>query len=145
MKIEIGKNNSFLRKKSQSIRKIDEQILNLIKEMNDTMIKNNGLGLAACQIGKDIRIFVIHSDLSEKCIFINPEIIKMSKKTETMEEGCLSLPGEFLPTKRAKSLKIKALNENGKQFKLKAKDLLARTIQHEIDHLNGILICDNVK
>ncbi len=69
----------------------------------------------------------------------------MSKKTETAEEGCLSLPNLFIPVKRAKSLKIKAMDENGKQFKLKAKDLLARAIQHEMDHLDGILICDNAK
>jgi len=145
LKIETGKNNPILRKKSQPIDKIDENILNLIEEMIETMIEANGVGLAANQVGKNIQLFVINSELSKKCVFINPEIIKMSKKTEIIEEGCLSLPNVFIPTKRAKSIKIKAINENNKQFKLKAKGLLARAIQHELDHLNGILICDNVK
>ncbi len=145
LEIETGKNNSVLRKKSRSITKIDENILNLIKDMNETMTKASGVGLSACQIGKDIRLFVINPDYSKKCVFINPEIIKLSKKTEIVEEGCLSLPDIFIPTKRALSLKIKATNKNGKEFKIKAKDILARAIQHEMDHLNGKLICDNDK
>jgi peptide deformylase len=109
------------------------------------MNKNNGVGLSACQVGKDIRLFVINDNYSHKCVFINPEIIKLSKKTELIEEGCLSLPNIFIQVKRALSLKIKAIDENGKSFKIKAKDMLARAIQHEFDHLNGILICDNAK
>lgn len=149
LKIEIGKNNPILRQKTQPIelayrrsRKIDEDVLNLIKEMMKTMIGVNGIGLSANQVGKNIQLFVINPELSKKCVFINPEIIKISKKSEIIEEGCLSLPDIFIPTKRAKSIKIKAINEKNKQFKLKAKGLLARAIQHEIDHLNGILICD---
>jgi len=155
LEIQKGENNPILRKKSQPIEpayrqgrlarrggKIDENILNLIKDMTETILKVDGIGLAACQVGKNIRLFAINPNLSKKTIFINPEIIKMSKKTETLEEGCLSLPNVFIFTKRAKSLKIKAIDENSKQFKLKAKDLLARAIQHEMDHLDGILIID---
>lgn len=143
LKIQKGENNPILRKKSQPIRKIDEKVLKLAKDMIETMNKNDGLGLSACQVGKNLRMFVILSELSpEKQIFINPEIIKISKKADATEEGCLSLPGVYLPLKRAKSLKIKAFDENNKEFKLKAKNLLARIIQHEIDHLNGILIVD---
>jgi peptide deformylase len=145
LNLQTGKDNPILRKKSKLVIKIDGEILKLIKDMDETMIKNNGMGLAACQIGKDMRLFVIDKNYSDKCIFINPEIIKLSKKTETIEEGCLSLPELFIPTKRVKSLKIKAIDENGKKFKIKAKDMLARAIQHEMDHLNGILICDNDK
>lgn len=151
MKIQTGQNNPILRKKSQTIEpacrrggKIDGEIQVLAKEMLKIMIKNNGVGLSACQVGKNIRMFVVPKELSKKWVFINPEIIKLSKKTEIMEEGCLSLPGIFLKIKRAKSLKIKALDENGKEFKLKAKDLLARVIQHENDHLDGILITDKI-
>lgn len=147
--IQKGENNNTLRIKSQPIElastaggKIDGEISNLIKNMIETMIGVEGVGLAACQIGKNIRLFVINPNLSEKTIFINPEIIKMSKKTEIVEEGCLSLPNVFILTKRALSVKIKAVDENNKQFKFKAKDLLARTIQHEMDHLDGILIVD---
>lgn len=153
LKIQKGKNNPILRKKSQPIepaltrrgRKIDEDILKLAQDMIETMYKVDGVGLSACQIGKNIRMFVLPKELCEKQVFINPEIIKMSKKTNTIDEGCLSLPGLFLRTKRADSLKIKALDENGKSFKLKVKDLLARVIQHELDHLNGILIVDYEK
>lgn len=141
-KIETGEKNPILRKKSQTIDKIDEQIKVLAKNMMETMIKKNGMGLSACQVGKNIRLFVVPKELSKKYIFIDPEIIKISKETDVMEEGCLSLPGLFLPIKRAKSLKIKALDENNKEFKLRAKGLLARVIQHELDHLNGILIID---
>lgn len=149
LKIQTGKNNPLLRKKSLEIkpacrrgREVNKDIQKLAKDMLETMIKKDGIGLSACQVGKNIRMFVVNPALSKKYIFINPEIIKISKKTEAMEEGCLSLPGIFVSVKRAKSLKIKALDENGKEFKLKAKDLLARVIQHETDHLNGILIID---
>lgn len=148
LNIEKGENNPILRKESQPIelarrgRKIDGEILNLIQDMTKTMLKLDGVGLAGCQVGKNIQVFVINPNLSKKCVFINPKIIKMSKKTEILEEGCLSLPGIFIDKARAKSLKIKAVDESGKQFKLKAKDILARAIQHEIDHLNGKLIID---
>jgi peptide deformylase len=149
LKIETGEKNPILRKKSQTIDKIDEQIKVLAKNIMETMIKKNGMGLSACQVGKNIRLFVVPKELSpaywqgkKKYIFIDPEIIKVSKETDVMEEGCLSLPGLFLPIKRAKSLKIKALDENNKEFKLRAKGLLARVIQHELDHLDGILIID---
>jgi peptide deformylase len=145
LKIETGQNNPILRKKSEPIIEINDEILNLAKDMIETIIKIDGIGLAAPQVGKNLQLLIIRSNLSKKQVFINPEIIKISKKTEESEEGCLSLPNIFLKIKRAKSLKIKAIDENNKQFKLKAKGLLARAIQHEIDHLNGILICDNVK
>lgn len=142
LKIQTGKNNPILRNKSAPVLNITGEVLNLIKDMNETLAKVNGVGLTACQIGKNIQLFVVDPNYSKKCVFINPEIIKMSKKSEIVEEGCLSLPDIFIPTKRALSLKIKATDENGKKFKIKAKDILARAIQHEMDHLNGILIYD---
>jgi len=145
LNLQTGKDNQILRKKSQPITEINQEILSLIKDMQETMKKDNGIGLSACQIGKDLRLFVIDNNYTHKCVFINPEIIKLSKRTEMVEEGCLSLPGMFVPVKRSLSLKIKAMNESGKEFKIKAKDILARAIQHEYDHLNGILICDNAK
>lgn len=149
LKIQRGKNNPILRKKSLKIKEVNSAIQKLAKDMIEIMTKNDGAGLAAPQVGKNIRLFVIPKELSPVCrqgrkknIFINPEIIKTSKKTETMEEGCLSLPGIFINVKRAKSIKIKALNEKGEEFKLKARGLLARVIQHENDHLDGTLITD---
>ena len=143
--IEKGENNEILRKKSLPIESVDEKVLNLAKDMIETMIKNNGVGLAACQIGTNIRMFVINKDLAKKQTFINPEIIKLSKKTETCDEGCLSFPDLFKKIPRAKSLKIKAIDENGKKFKLKARRLCARAIQHEMEHLDGILLVDHVQ
>lgn len=140
--VEKGENNETLRKKSAPINKVDDRILDLAKDMIETMIRNNGVGLAACQIGINLRIFVISEDLTEKQIFINPEIIKLSKKTDTCDEGCLSFPNLFKKIPRAKSLKIKAIDENGEEFKLKAKGLCARAIQHELEHLDGILLVD---
>ena len=89
---------------------------------------------------RSIKLFIIPKGLAKKYIFINPKVLKQSKKTETMEEGCLSLPGIELQIKRAKTIKIKATDESNKEFKLKTKGLPARVIQHEIDHLNGLLI-----
>ena len=142
LKIETGQNNPILRKKSLKIKEVNDDIRKLAKDMIKTMNRNNGIGLSACQVGKNIRMFVLPKGLTKKQTFINPEIIKISKKTNIMEEGCLSLPNVYLPIKRAVSLKLKAFDKNNKQFKLKATDLLARTIQHEMDHLNGILITD---
>ncbi len=142
LKIQIGQNNPILRKKSLKIKKVNYDIQKLAKDMLKIMNKNNGIGLSACQVGKNIRLFIVPKELSKKYVFINPKIITISKKTDVTEEGCLSLPGLFLPIKRVTSLKIKALDEDGKEFKLKAKGLLARVIQHENDHLNGILITD---
>jgi len=142
LKIQKRENNPILRKKSLPVENIAEDVLNLVNDMTETMLKFDGMGLAANQIGKNIRIFVANPNLSQKYVFINPEIYKISEKTEILEEGCLSLPNVYKKIPRAKSLKIKAIDENGKQFKLKTKDILARVIQHEIDHLNGILITD---
>ena len=142
LNIQTGQNNPILRKKSLEIKEINADILKLAKDMKKTLLKNEGLGLAACQVGKNLRMFVILKELSDKLVFINPEITKISKKTELIEEGCLSLPSVFIKKERAKSIKIKAVDENDKQFKVKANDMLARVIQHEIDHLNGKLIID---
>ncbi len=143
LQIQKGENNPILRQKSTPIKNITEEILNLINDMTETMKKVDGVGLAAPQVGKNIQLFVVNPKLSKKYIFINPEISKMSKKTKTIEEGCLSMPGVYKKIPRAKSLKTKAIDENGKEFELKVKDLFARVIQHEIDHLNGILIIDH--
>jgi len=147
LKIQKGRNNPILRKKSLEIKRDFQRGTldiphKLAEDMLEIMIKNDGIGLSACQVGKNIRLFVVPREMSEHWVFINPKIIKVSRKTDVAEEGCLSLPGIFVPVKRVKSLKIKALDEKGEEFKLKAKGLLARVIQHEYDHLDGILIID---
>ncbi|MBU2564206.1 peptide deformylase [Patescibacteria group bacterium] len=140
LQIQKGKDNPILLKKSEAIKKIDQNILELIENMTETMIKNQGIGLAASQVGKNIRLFILPKGLIKNYIFINPKILKMSKKMETMEEGCLSLSGIEIKIQRPESIKIKATDEKNKQFKLKLKGLPARIFQHEIDHLDGKLI-----
>lgn len=135
-----------LRKKCQEVERIDKNIKKLIIDMAQTMEKNRGLGLAALQIGVSQRIIVVQTDFKERRIFclINPKILKISKEKEIGEEGCLSFPGVFLKIKRAKEIEIEGLDISGKNLKLRAKGILARVFQHEIDHLDGILFFDRL-
>lgn len=145
MILEIKKYpNSVLRKKCKVVEEITEEEKKLIDDMASTMHKNNGIGLSACQVGVLKRISVVDvEDGKGLRVFINPEITE--KKGEVFfEEGCLSIPGLFLKVKRAKEITVKALNEEGKEFTLKADGLLAICLQQEIDHLNGILIIDRI-
>ena len=116
----------------------------LISDMKKAMVDNNGVGLAANQVGKDLSIFVIDQKLAEENgvpdVFINPEITEYSKDNDETEEGCLSIPGYWAPIKRAKKIKIKAVDENGDKIKFKARGFLARVLQHETDHLGGLTI-----
>jgi len=134
-------NDKILRKRAKKVRKVDKEIKQLIVDMAQTMAKEQGIGLAAPQVGVLRRVIVIHGDFKGQRILglINPKIIKKSKKTEKDMEGCLSFPGIFLEIKRAKEVEVKGLDINGKKIKLKAKGLLARVLQHEIDHLDGVL------
>lgn len=144
--VKYGQNS--LRQKSKEITKISKKIQILAENMIDTMYKNNGVGLAAPQVGENIRMFVI--DVSEAnepynpIVFINPKII--DKKGATHEkEGCLSFPNAFVDVRRYSYVKVKALNIHGKPFIMEADNgsLLARAIQHENDHLDGILFIDH--
>ncbi|MCR5217830.1 peptide deformylase [Treponema sp.] len=122
---------------------IDDNFRNTLNEMFDTMISANGVGLAAPQVGIAKRFFVLMSDDDVKRVFINPEITKTSAETVAYEEGCLSIPGESESIVRPVKVSVTALNENGKRFTIEDADgLLARIIQHENDHLNGVLYID---
>ena len=137
-----------LRQKSKEITKISKKIKILAEDMIDTMYKNNGVGLAAPQVGENIRMFVI--DVSEPnepynpIVFINPKIIKKEGASHE-KEGCLSFPNAFVDVRRYSYVKVKALNLSGKPFIMEGKNgsLLARAIQHENDHLDGILFIDH--
>lgn len=154
MILEIKKYpNPILKKKSQKVKKITSEIENLGQEMIKIMAKNEGVGLAAPQIGKLKRIIIVQPikegfsegrDKKKPQVFINPKIIKKSKKTIIDEEGCLSFPGLFLKIKRAKEIEIEALDEKGEKINYKAQGLPARIIQHEIDHLDGILFIERI-
>ena len=140
--LEIKKfNDSVLKKKCRKVGKIDEEIKKLIVDMTQTMVKSNGIGISAPQVGVLKRIIVIRTNLSGEGFFelINPKILEKSKETEIIEEGCLSFPGVFLKIKRPKTIEVEGLDINGKKIRLMAKGFSARIFQHEIDHLDGIL------
>ena len=135
--------NPILRKKSEEVKEVTEDIKKLGQEMIAIITENQGLGFAAPQIGELKRIIVVQTEKGPE-VFINPEIIKKSKKTEIGEEGCLSFPKLFLKIKRAKEAEIEALDLQGEKIKIKTEDLPARVFQHEIDHLDGILFIDRL-
>jgi len=144
MEILIGENNQTLRQKSLPVRRINADVRSLIEQMRKVIKQNNGVGLAAIQIGEPTRIIVCEID-DKFYTFINPEIIKSFPETSAMEEGCLSLPNMYGEVERPKKISLKAINFDGKKIKIKAFGLLARVIQHEIDHLDGILFIDKAK
>lgn len=136
--------DEILRKKSKEVEVIDEKIQELIQDMLETMHKYNGVGLAAVQVGVLKRIVVIDTyEPGEQFILINPEIIK-TKGEQTVEEGCLSFPNKFGRIVRPAEVTVQALNEKGEKIKLKAKELLAQAICHELDHLDGELFIDKI-
>ncbi|WP_194190532.1 peptide deformylase [Clostridium chrysemydis] len=136
------KGDDVLRKKSKVVTELDKRTLTLIKDMVETMYEADGVGLAAPQVGILKRVFVIDVyDGEGPRVFINPEILEL-KGSQVGEEGCLSCPGEAEDVDRAMYVKVKAINEKGEEFILEAEELLARAIQHENDHLDGILFID---
>jgi len=145
--LEIKKfNEPVLRKKCEKVKKVDEEIKKLIVDMVQTMKEEQGIGLAAPQVGVSKRVIVVQTDLEGRRILalVNPKIIKKSQEKEKDEEGCLSFPGIFLEIKRAKEVEVEGLDIKREKIKLKAKGLLARVFQHEIDHLDGVLFIDRI-
>lgn len=135
----------ILREKCEPVKpeEINDEFRAVLNEMFETMISANGVGLAAPQVGIKKRFFVLIADDDVRRVFINPEITKTSAETSSYEEGCLSIPGESENIVRPVKVSVSALDENGKAFSIEDADgLLARIIQHENDHLNGILYID---
>ncbi len=133
-----------LRQKCEAVKpeEINDEFRALIKEMFLTMDEANGVGLAAPQVGIAKRFFVAMSDDDVERVFINPVITKTSSELSEYEEGCLSIPGVYETIVRPKAVTISALDINGKPFTLDAEGLLARIVQHESDHLDGVLYID---
>lgn len=132
----------ILREKTQLVGEVTPQTKKLIKDMTETMYENEGLGLAANQIGIGKQIMTV--DVGQGLlVLINPRIME-SCGEESAEEGCLSLPDIKVEVKRARKIKVRGLNEEGGRIEIEAEGLLARAIQHEIDHLNGMLIADRI-
>jgi len=136
----------ILRKKCEPLEKVDTDTRKLMDDMLETMYAAPGIGLSAVQIGILKRLVVIDISRDEEkknpIFLINPEIINQSKKISVYEEGCLSIPGQFAEIERPAECTLKYIDYNGKEKELKADGLLATCIQHEVDHLNGILFID---
>ena len=138
--------NKILREKSLSVENVDKDIQILMDDMLETMYAAPGIGLAAIQVGIPKRVIVL--DIKQKegqknpIYLINPEIIEKSKNNSTYEEGCLSVPGQFAEIDRPNKCHVKYLDYYGKKKEIKAEGMLATCIQHEMDHLEGILFID---
>ncbi len=132
-----------LREKAIPVKEITPEILNFIKDMAETMYADSGVGLAAPQVGVSKRIMVIDEEEDGLMVLINPMIVK-SEGEVVDEEGCLSIPGVYSQVKRSSKVTVKALNENGDPIEITKEGLTSRALQHEIDHLDGILFIDRI-
>lgn len=137
----------LLKKRCGEVDRIDGEVKKLIRDMTETMYQANGIGLAACQVGVSRRVIVV--DVSpidpEKNFFtmVNPEVISEEGEIEH-EEGCLSVPDCFEKMKRKEKIRVRGFSQAGKEIEISAEGMLAIAIQHEIDHLNGVLILDRI-
>ena len=138
-----------LRQKTKKVAKVDQSVRDLAKHMLQTMYSENGIGLAAPQVGIHKKMLVIDcqpdNPATPPMVLINPEITKFGKDFAVAEEGCLSIPQVFLEVIRPRTIEVTYKDEKGKKNKIKAAGLLSRVIQHEMDHLNGVLFVDRVK
>jgi peptide deformylase len=133
-----------LRQKAKKVSKIDKSVQQLIDDMIETMRAASGVGLAATQIGVPLKIAVIEIPAEEVIVLVNPEIIKKEGE-RTLGEACLSVPGYQGEIKRSVCVKVKARDRQGHNIRIKGAELLAQALEHEIDHLNGILYIDRVE
>lgn len=141
----INFDNKILRRKCRRITKIDEEVLELIQDLKDTLYSADGVGLAAPQIGVLKRVFLIDlRDGSEPLILINPKIIKKIGRDED-SEGCLSYPGYEGVVVRPRRVIVTGMNEKGRIIQVQGEELMARAICHETDHLDGVLYIDKAK
>lgn len=145
--------NPILRKKCRAVDSINDEIRNLIEDMVETMIEHNGIGLAAPQVNRDLRIFItavpveLSNDEWEKgelLVFINPKIVSVSKESAIRQEGCLSIPKVYGDVSRPTRITIQAQDINGNSFEREYTGLQARCCLHENDHLNGVLYLDRM-
>jgi len=132
-------NDPVLRTKCAAVAAVTDDIRKLITDMKETMQQANGVGLAAPQVGVGKCVIVVAAGTQGALGLVNPQITKRSRERGVEEEGCLSFPGLFLEIKRAQNVTVEALNEQGKPVTFEAEGLLARVLQHEIDHINGVL------
>ncbi len=136
--------DAVLRGKARKVSTIDKSIRSLIDDMVITMQQANGVGLAAPQIGVPLRVVVMQMPEEEPFAIINPKVVKRSGEREFVE-GCLSVPGYQGVIKRSASVTVKGLSREGKEIRIKATDFMAQVLEHELDHLNGVLYIDHVE
>ncbi len=139
--------SSVLKKQTEPVEVFDDELAEFVGRMVDTLYDENGLGLAAPQVGVSRSIAIIDLSLGEEVdnilTLVNPEIVSSEGET-AMEEGCLSIPGIFEEVVRPERVKVRFQDPKGKEFEIEADGLLARVIQHEVDHLNGVLFVDRL-
>lgn len=149
LKIVTGENNPILRAMSVPVKKFDASLKKFAKDLKDTMLKADGLGIASPQVGKNIRLFIVtmnyKTDHQVIVTMVNPEILSHGKKTEVKEEGCLSLPGEYGNVERFTEITVAFHDLSGARQVFDLKGLNARVTQHENDHINGVLFIDRMK
>ncbi|TFG81553.1 MAG: peptide deformylase [Spirochaetales bacterium] len=133
-----------LRVKASPIETFDEELAATTETMLATMMWGKGIGLAGPQVGIGKRLFVVQLESGKPFVFINPEIVATSPDLAEFEEGCLSIPGAYADLTRPATVRIQAYNVRGRRFNLEAEGLLARVIQHELDHLDGVLFTDRL-
>jgi peptide deformylase len=134
----------ILRQKSKRVRTIDGSVRKLAGDMIETMHAASGVGLAAPQVGVPLRVIAIGLPEEEDFVLINPEIVRRSGE-RLVTEGCLSVPGYFGEIKRAQRVTVKGKDLSGKEVRIKAEELLAQALEHEIDHINGVLYIDHLE
>ncbi|MDD4287902.1 MAG: peptide deformylase [Candidatus Peribacteraceae bacterium] len=139
--IQKGADNPILRRKGAKVPEVTKAIKKLVKDMFATVKAEDGAGLAAPQVGQSLQLCLALVE-GKMTVLINPEIVWKSKETKTEEEGCLSLPCLQVAVTRPMTITVKYLNEKGMPEERKLSDFSARTVQHEVDHLNGILLLD---
>ena len=144
--------NPFLRRKARRVEVFDDDLADLIRNMEETMSDEEGLGLAATQVGVDRQLLVLNPYAfrgeegrgEPNVVIINPEVVWRSDETDVAEEGCLSFPGVFIPVERPRQVRVRAADVDGKVRKIEGQGLGARAILHEIDHLEGVVMIDHV-
>ena len=138
-----------LRQPAKRVAKVDNALRDLVRKMLQTMYSEDGIGLAAPQVGVNKQLLVADADpedaANQPLVLINPKVISYSKELATGQEGCLSIPGVYLDVVRPAAIEVSYKDESGRPRKLKADDLLARVIQHEMDHLDGVMFVDRVE
>ncbi|MEO1790763.1 MAG: peptide deformylase [Cyanobacteria bacterium J06629_19] len=138
-----------LRQPAKRVAKVDNSLRDLVRKMLQTMYSEDGIGLAAPQVGVNKQLLVVDADpenaAAPPLVLINPKIIKYSDTLATGQEGCLSIPGVYLDVVRPEGIEVSFKDESGRPQKMKANDLVARVIQHEMDHLSGVMFVDRVE